>query len=231
MDEKHRYLESLTGHHFLDQKRLTDALTHSSARSLKEGNYERLEFLGDRVLGLLISEMLCRFFPNASEGELSIRLNGLVNAETCAEIAIEAKLPPMIVMSPEMRNLEGRRLLNTYADVVEALIAVIYLEGGLNAVRPFIERFWEQRAKQQGAGRRDAKTELQEWAHQQNGSQPVYRVLKRTGPDHDPIFEVEVRLSGFAPQTARGSSKRAAERGAAEALLKREGVWYEVGKA
>lgn len=230
MIQRH-HLEEITNHRFLNEQRLTEALTHSSARSSLEGNYERLEFLGDRVLGLLIAEMLCSFFPKASEGELSVRLNALVNAETCATIALEAQIPPMIIMSPEMRNLDGRRLVNTYADVVESLIAVIYLDGGLEAVRPFIQRFWQMRAQQQGAGRRDAKTELQEWAHQQNGSQPLYKVLKRTGPDHDPMFDVEVRLSGFAPASGKGRSKRSAERAAAETLLKREGVWYKTEKA
>ncbi|WP_375672596.1 ribonuclease III family protein, partial [Bartonella sp. AA16SXTY] len=117
---------------------------------------ERLEFLGDRVLGLLIAEMLYQLFPQASEGELSVRLNSLVNAQTCADIALEMELPVMIHVGFEMKNLKGRRLTNMYADVIEALIAVIYLDGGLESVRPFIQRYWQSRAKQMDAGRRDA---------------------------------------------------------------------------
>lgn len=218
-------LIKLTGHSFKDENLLHTALTHSSVQASDQGNYERLEFLGDRVLGLLISEMLCHFFPKATEGELSVRLNGLVNADTCAEIALEMGLHNMVYVGPEMKNLEGRRLSNMHADVVEALIAVIYIDGGLEAVRPFINRFWQKRAQQSDAGRRDAKTELQEWAHTQNGAQPHYRIMKRHGPDHDPIFKVEVRLVGFAPEAGEGRSKRHAEQSAAEALLIREGVW------
>ncbi|WP_375701454.1 ribonuclease III, partial [Bartonella sp. AA81SXKL] len=176
------------GHYFKDKKKLKKALTHSSVQGSEQGNYERLEFLGDRVLGLLIAEMLYQLFPQASEGELSVRLNSLVNAQTCADIALEMELPVMIHVGFEMKNLKGRRLTNMYADVIEALIAVIYLDGGLESVRPFIQRYWQSRAKQMDAGRRDAKTQLQEWAHVQGGVQPHYRVVKRSGPDHDPVF-------------------------------------------
>ncbi|GAA5093863.1 ribonuclease III [Bartonella acomydis] len=224
-------LEKLTGHRFKDEERLKRALTHSSVQDSEQGNYERLEFLGDRVLGLLIAEMLYQFFPQASEGELSVRLNGLVNAHTCADVAREMGLPNMIHVGFEMRNFERRRLINMHADVVEALIAVVYLEGGLESVRPFIQRYWQSRAKQMDAGRRDAKTELQEWAHMQGNVQPHYRIIKRSGPDHDPIFMVEVSIVGFAPEIGQGSSKRNAERMAAEKVLRREGIWETMGKS
>ncbi|MDD9330477.1 MAG: ribonuclease III domain-containing protein, partial [Bartonella sp.] len=157
-------LEKLTGHSFKDADRLKRALTHSSVQSSENGNYERLEFLGDRVLGLLIAEMLYKIFPQASEGELSVRLNGLVNAQTCADIALEMGLSDMVHVGCEMKNLEGRRLANMHADVIEALIAVIYLDGGLESVRPDIQRYCQDRAKKMNAGRRDEKTELQERA-------------------------------------------------------------------
>lgn len=224
-------LEKLTGHRFRDKERLKRALTHSSVQDSEQGNYERLEFLGDRVLGLLVAEMLYQFFPQASEGELSIRLNGLVNAHTCADIAREMGLPDMIYVGFEMKNFEGRRLINMHADVVEALIAVMYLDGGLKSVRPFIQRYWQSRAKQMNAGRRDAKTELQEWAHMQGNVQPHYQIIKRSGPDHDPVFMVEVSIAGFAPEIGQGSSKRYAERMAAEKILRREGVWKTIGKS
>ncbi|MCZ2203814.1 ribonuclease III [Bartonella sp. A05] len=223
-------LEMVTGHSFKDEERLKRALTHSSVQGSEQGNYERLEFLGDRVLGFLIAEMLYQFFPRAREGELSVRLNGLVNAQTCADIAQEIGLSDMVHVGSEMKSLEGRRLASVYADVIEALIAVIYLDGGLESARFFIRRYWQDRAKRMDAGRRDAKTELQEWAHTQDSVQPQYRVLNRCGPDHDPTFMVEVSVSGFAPEIGQGSSKRHAERVAAEKILRREGIWETIGK-
>ncbi|WP_336294099.1 ribonuclease III [Bartonella sp. CB169] len=223
-------LERLTGHHFADEGRLKKALTHSSVQDSEQGNYERLEFLGDRVLGLVIAKMLYQLFPQASEGELSVRLNGLVNAQTCADIALEIGLPDMIHVGFEMRSLKRRRLTNIYADVIESLIAVIYLDGGLESVCPFIEKYWQSRAKKMDAARRDAKTELQEWAHVQGGVQPHYRVIKRSGPDHDPVFMVEVSILGFASEIGQGNSKRCAERMAAEKILRREGIWETIGK-
>ncbi|RCL03100.1 MAG: ribonuclease III [Candidatus Tokpelaia sp. JSC189] len=222
-----KQLEKAIGYHFKNKAQLEGALTHASFQGANQGNgnYERLEFLGDRVLGLLIAEILSQFFPNATVGELSIRLNGLVNAEVCAQVSEEIGLPDKILMGAEMKSLEGRRLINIYADVVEALIAVIYLDGGLEAVRPFIHRYWDRRAQGSEGQRRDAKTQLQEWAHQESGTQPFYRILKRKGPDHDPVFEVEVRVSGFAPAKGKGQSKRQAERAAAEKMLCQEGVW------
>ncbi len=218
-------LAERTGHRFSDLKRLERALTHSSVQAPQRANYERLEFLGDRVLGLAVAEMLFLSFPDAPEGELSVRLNGLVNAETCAAVADELDLARLIHTGSDIKSLTDKRLLNVRADVVEALTAAIYLEGGLEAVRPFVKRFWGGRALETGAARRDAKTELQEWAHQQGNVHPSYAVLSRSGPDHDPLFVVEVTVAGFAPAEGRGRSKRVAEQGAAEAMLHREGVW------
>ncbi|MBB5701333.1 ribonuclease-3 [Ochrobactrum daejeonense] len=218
-------LEERTGHRFLDLKRLDRALTHSSVQAPSRANYERLEFLGDRVLGLTVAEMLFDAFPEASEGELSVRLNALVNAETCAAIADEMGLAELIHTGSDIKSLNDKRLLNVRADVVEALIATIYLDGGLEAVRPFVKRYWKKRSQQTGAGRRDAKTELQEWAHQQGNVHPSYAIVSRSGPDHDPLFTVEVTVKGFAPETGQGRSKRIAEQSAAEAMLYREGIW------
>jgi ribonuclease-3 len=213
----------LSGHLFRDKVLLRCALTHSSLRA-HNGNYERLEFLGDRVLGLVVSEMIYNFFPSVLEGELSLRLNVLVNADTCAQVAEEIGLPDMIRMGMDTRFLEKRRIRNIYADVVESLIAVLYLEGGLKIVRPFISLYWSERVSGSKNVRRDAKTALQEWAHKNASSQPVYRMMKRTGLDHDPVFEVQVEVCGFSAQ-ARGSSKRRAELAAAEIILSKEGVW------
>jgi len=216
-------LESVIGYQFQDKERLRRALTHASVQTA-QGNYERLEFLGDRVLGLAVAEMLCQMFPQASEGELSVRLNALVNTEICAEIACQIGLPDFIHTGADMKEFDGRRMTNIHADVVEALIATLYMEGGLAAVRQLIARFWEERARTSSRPRRDAKTRLQEWAHQQNGAHPVYRLIKRQGPDHEPSFQIEVNVSGFAPARGSGSSKRLAEREAAQAFLAREGI-------
>jgi len=199
------------------------ALTHASAG---EGtDYQRLEFLGDRVLGLVVAQMVFEANPGAPEGELSLRLNALVNAETLAEIADEIGLSGLIVAGSELRTLTGRKRVNLRGDVMEALIAALYLEGGLEAARAFIRRYWEDRSKAPTAARRDAKTELQEWAHQVAKASPAYTVEKREGPDHDPLFEVSVRIDGVTPATGAGRSKREAEQAAAAAILLREGVW------
>jgi len=222
-----------TGHAFADRQRLQRALTHASARSSHAGvDYERFEFLGDRVLGLVVADMLLAAFPNAAEGELSLRLNALVNAEALSEIAEEIGLPELIRAGSDVRGLEGRKRVNLRADALESLIAVLYLDGGLEAARAFIERYWRPRSQAIGAARRDAKTELQEWAHQAAaGATPAYRIDGREGPDHDPLFTVSVKVGQFAPAIGSGRSKREAEQAAAAALLLREGVWLNEGSA
>lgn len=223
-----RMIEERTGHVFEDVARLERALTHSSARAANarqgDADYERLEFLGDRVLGLVVAEMLFSAFPKADEGELSVRLNALVNAETCAAVADELGLFEFIRTGADVRQLADKRLMNLRADVMESLIAAIYLESGLEAARTFILRHWQGRADGTEA-RRDPKTELQEWAHQQGGAYPLYVVESREGPDHDPLFIVKVTVGKFEPGYGRGRSKRMAEQEAAEQVLYREGVW------
>lgn len=221
-----------TGHAFRDRQRLQRALTHASARGQHAGtDYERFEFLGDRVLGLVVADMLLAGFPDAPEGELSVRLNALVNAEALAEIAEEIGLPDLVHAGSDVRRLEGRKRVNLRADALESLIAVLYLDGGLEAARAFIHRHWMPRAKATGAARRDPKTVLQEWAHQSAASAPVYAIEGREGPDHDPLFTVSVRVGDFDAAVGRGRSKREAEQAAASALLVREGVWANEGSA
>ena len=219
-----RRLEEQTSHTFRDLARLERALTHASARQSVGSDYERLEFLGDRVLGLVIAEMLFRAYPTASEGELSLRLNSLVNADTCAAVADEIGLHEFIRTGSDVKGLADKRLKSLRADVVESLIATIYLDGGLEAAQPFIQRYWDARSREINSAQRDPKTELQEWAHQQDGAQPIYRVVERTGTAHDPQCTVKVEVKGFAPATGMGRSKRIAEQEAAVALLYREGV-------
>jgi ribonuclease-3 len=223
-------LKERTGHVFRDHERLQRALTHASARGAKAGtDYERFEFLGDRVLGLIIADMLFHAFPNAAEGELSVRLNALVNAEALAEIADEIGLPDLIRAGSEVKTLAGRKRVNIRADALESLIAALYLDGGMEAAKRFVLRYWEPRSKVTGAARRDPKTELQEWAHQAASATPAYQIESREGPDHDPLFTVSVRVGEFEPATATGRSKREAEQAAAAAILQREGVWGQEG--
>lgn len=218
-------IEAATGHTFANPDRLARALTHASARGTAGVDYERLEFLGDRVLGLCIAEMLFARFGSANEGELSVRLNALVNADTLADVADEIGLGTVIRTGSDMRDVTSARLKSVRADVVEALIATLYLDGGLEAARPFIRRYWTERAHHDEAARRDAKTELQEWAHREHNMTPKYQVIERLGPDHEPSFTVEVSLAPLAPETARGASKRQAEQLAATHMLVREGIW------
>lgn len=224
-------LEAIIGYDFREKARLDRALTHASARSAKAGNYERLEFLGDRVLGLCVAELLFSTFRSATEGELSVRLNQLVSADSCAAIADEMELHRFIRTGADVKKLTGKTMLNVRADVVESLIATIYLDGGLEPARKFILKYWQKRATSVDAGRRDAKTELQEWAHAKFAATPLYRIDDRTGPDHDPSFTVTVEIPGLPPETGVDRSKRAAEQVAATRLLEREGVWQKPSAA
>jgi ribonuclease-3 len=214
-----------TGYAFRDLERLERALTHASARSQAGADYERLEFLGDRVLGLVVAEMLFKAFPAAPEGELAVRLNALVSGATCAEVADEIGLTALIRADSGLRSLGGPKGRSTRADVMEALLAAIYLEGGLEAARPVIEKHWGPRSRRAHGAKRDPKTALQEWAHQTAGAVPTYAVAGREGPDHDPVFTVSVTVGNLQPTLGKGRSKREAEQSGATALLVREGVW------
>ncbi|MEO1701605.1 MAG: ribonuclease III [Pseudomonadota bacterium] len=218
-------IEKATGHKFDNLERLDRALTHASARHRTGKDYERLEFLGDRVLGLCIAQMLFQLYPDAPEGELSVRLNALVNADTLAEVSDEIGLHDLIRTGSDVRNIQSDRLKNMRADVVEALIAALYLEAGLEGARAFVSRYWGERAEATGALRRDAKTELQEWAHKLHATTPHYVIVNRDGPDHEPKFTVEVGVGNLEPIRANGASKRQAEQAAAGAMLVRENVW------
>jgi ribonuclease-3 len=222
-------LEKRIGYEYSDYSNVERALTHASLRKKPEDgfHYERLEFLGDRVLGLAIAHMLHHAFPAAAEGELSLRYNALVKGETLAEIADDLRLHEFIRAGGDLKGLAGKRLRSVRADVLEALIASIYLDGGLGAAEEFVRRFWSGRIDTAAPARRDSKTALQEWAHAHHHGTPVYKEKNRTGPDHDPVFTVVVRIAGGFEATGAGRSKRAAEQEAARALLISEGVWRE----
>lgn len=220
-------LETVIGHVFADKQWLNRAFTHASTGMAKDANYERLEFLGDRVLGLCVAELLFSTFGKAPEGELSVRFNQLVSADTCAEIADEIGLHRFIQTGADVKKLTGKRMMNVRADVVESLIAALYLDGGLDVARTFILRYWKSRSVRADGARRDAKTELQEWAHARFAITPAYKVDDRSGPDHDPRFTVTVEVAGVKPETGVDRSKRAAEQVAATRMLEREGVWQK----
>jgi ribonuclease III len=226
-------LEAAIGHKFADRDRLMRALTHSSAQVSRgrKGDYERLEFLGDRVLGLCVAEMLFTTFRDATEGELSVRFNQLVSAEACASVADEMQLHRFIRTGSDVKKITAKNMLNVRADVVESLIAAIYLEAGLEAARGFILKYWTSRAARADGARRDAKTELQEWTHARYGAPPIYKVADRSGPDHDPRFTVIVEIPGLKPEIGIDRSKRAAEQVAATKILEREGVWAKASDA
>jgi len=223
-------VEERLGYRFQDRELLRRALTHASALD-NDGDhrqtYQRLEFVGDRVLGLTIAEMLFAAFPDAAEGELARRLNHLVRQETCAAVALEADLGKAMLIGEGEAQSGGRKKRPLLADVCEAVIAALYLDGGFDVARRFIEKHWRERLHSKDAPRRDAKTMLQEWAQGRGLEPPTYAIADRSGPDHEPVFLVEVSVAGFEGMTAKGRSRRQGEQAAAAAFLVREGVWSE----
>src|SRR5689334_22713492 len=219
-------LEDRIGYKFADKDLLERALTHISALSggNRAASYQRLEFLGDHVLGLVISDMLYRAFPKADEGELSRRLADLVRKETCTEIARSIDLGAAIRVGSSEQNAGARTRPAILADVCEAVIGAVYLDGGYKAAEQLVERLWEVRLRATAQPLRDPKTVLQEWAQARGLPTPAYREVARSGPDHNPEFRVAVQLPAFAPAEGLGRSKRAAEQAAAAAMLAREGV-------
>jgi ribonuclease-3 len=220
-------LEQRIGYRFSDAAQLEMALTHISALRggrNRAGSYQRLEFLGDHVLGLVISDMLYRAFPKADEGELSRRLADLVRKETCTEIARSIDLGAAIRVGSSENNAGARTRPAILADVCEAVIGAVYLDGGYKAAEQLVERLWEVRLRATAQPLRDPKTVLQEWAQARGLPTPAYREVARSGPDHNPEFRVAVQLPAFAPAEGLGRSKRAAEQAAAAAMLAREGV-------
>lgn len=216
------------GHAFSDPAILRRALTHSSARTAKSAarDNERLEFLGDRVLGLCVAEMLMQAFPEEAEGDLARRFNRLVRKEMCAAIADEDwRLGGSMVMSGGEALSGGRRKVTILGNACEAVLGAIYLDGGYEAARDVVRRFWEPRLREAEDVPADAKTALQEWAQGRGFALPLYLVTERKGPDHAPEFEVRVEVEGRDAAFGSGASKRMAEQDAAQAMLVREKVW------
>jgi len=212
---------AILGYQFRDGALLTSALTHPSRRaSGRASAYERLEFLGDRVLGLVIAEMLLRAFPDESEGDLAKRHAGLVRAETCALIARQWELHKLLDAASS--EYAGGEIANpaTLSDACEALIGAIYLDSDFAHAQAIVARFWSPLLGANLAPPSEPKTALQEWAQARGLPLPEYREVSRQGPDHAPEFVIEVLVKGHKPAQGQGTSRRAAEKAAAENLLK-----------
>lgn len=217
-------IEALIGHRFGRSRLLEGALTHPSAPDAAEiagssVGYERLEFLGDRVLGLVVAEMLTLRFPDENEGALSKRLVGLVRTEMLLEIAKDIDLAAYMRMADGSGNSWARQRDTMLADGMEALIGAVFLDGGYKAASAVVRGFWEDKLDASAPPPKDPKTTLQEWAQARALPLPVYDLAGREGPDHQPVFRIVVHVEGQPPMSASGKSKRAAEQAAAEALL------------
>ncbi len=218
------------GHRFARPELLSEALTHRGAAAQTHGGAaaggegprfgnERLEFLGDRVLGLVIAEMIHADFPDEAEGALARRLTGLVRREALEQVADGLDLGRYMIMAESDARAGARANRGLQAAACEAGIGALYLDGGLDAARRFIIERWRPLLDAFGGGARDAKTRLQEWAQARGLALPSYREISRSGPAHEPQFVIEAKVAGFGPACGRAASKRAAEQAAAEALL------------
>jgi ribonuclease-3 len=206
---------------------LIRALSHAS---IGAGSNERLEFLGDRVLGLIVAERLHAEYPEETEGGLAVRLNALVRREACAKVAEAAGLQQHLIMAGAEQASGGRNKSAILAGACEAVIAALYLDGGMDAAKAFVTRYWGVAFSTFAPELRDAKTAFQEWAQSgvlREKVQPIYAVKERSGPDHAPMFTVEVKVPGHEPQKGEGPTKRDAEQDAAKRMLQRLGVWKQ----
>ncbi|MEL6288743.1 MAG: ribonuclease III [Pseudomonadota bacterium] len=223
-------LEARIGYRFANDTWLRRALVHASARARQDvdRDNERLEFLGDRVLGLTMADVLFRRFPDASEGDLARTFNTLVRKETCADVANELDLGRYLELGDGEKKGGGRRKTAILGDACEALMGAVFLDGGFDAAHDVIARLWGDRLDIEDAVPADAKTTLQEWAQGRGLPLPSYEEVGREGPDHRPMFTTRVAIEGVAPGLGRGESKRVSEQAAARAVLEREGVWETV---
>ena len=209
------------GHDFREPARLVEAVTHASMSAPTRPDNQRLEFLGDRVLGLVMAEALLAADESAAEGTLAPRFNALVRKETCAAVAREIGLGDVLRLGRSEMMSGGRRKEALLADALEAVIAAVYLDGGFAPAKALVLRLWGDRIASVREDARDAKTALQEWAQARGQTPPAYVELGREGPDHAPLFTIEARLADGTAARARAPSKRQAEQAAAKALLDR----------
>lgn len=235
---RHKELEKALGYKFRDQDLLSAALTHASVRTDNpdRSDNERLEFLGDRVLGLAVADWLNGTFPDESEGRLARRFNQLVCRNACAEVARAIDLGESLILSTSEAESGGREKDTILADAMEAVLGAVFREAGFDTAGALVKRLWSERLASlpestERPGRKglaDAKTRLQEWAQSQGLALPRYREVERRGPDHAPNFTTEVSVEGHTPARGTGASKKSAEQAAAAALLSRTGVWSGV---
>ena len=218
MSDLERWVQETLGHAPKDPALFERAVTHSSRSDV---HYQRLEFLGDRVLGLAIASWLYELFPDEPEGKLSHRLNALVSGQTCAEVGREMGAGAHLLLGKQARDDGAADSGNVLGDVVEALIGALYLEGGLGVASAFIRRAWGKRVSTHDNAPKHPKSWLQEWAAANNRKPPIYRLTGRSGPHHAPRFEVEVEIKGAGTASAEGLSKQEAEKAAAQALLEK----------
>ncbi len=218
-------VQKILQYSFKDLSLLELALTHASMG--KDKNNERLEFLGDRVLGLAIAELLNGNFPEAPEGELARRFNRLVKKDTCAIVAKELELGPHIIMGEGERESGGSEKPTILADACEAILGAIFLDSGYAPTKALIFRMWSPKLLSSDVIPTDPKSALQEWAQSRRLALPKYGEVNREGPDHAPQFTTEVRIDGLAPAKGTGTSKRASEQEAARTMLRREGIWKD----
>lgn len=209
------------GHVFKSPDFLVRAVTHSSMVSVHRDDNQRQEFLGDRVLGLVMAEALLSADKNAPEGLLAPRYNALVRKETCAEVARQIDIGAVLKLGRSEMKSGGRRKEALLADAMEAVIAAVYQDAGYDTARAVVLTLWGERVGNVAEDARDAKTALQEWAQGRGETPPSYVEVARTGPDHQPIFTIEVRLASGASEQATAGSKRYAEQAAAKALLEK----------
>lgn len=209
----------LIGHEFKEVGLLVEALTHASLSSSTRPDNQRLEFLGDRVLGLVIAEALLNTDKNASEGVLAPRFNSLVRKETCADVAIDIGLGEVLKLGRSEMLSGGRRKQALLGDAMEAVIAAVFLDADFDTARAMILRLWGTRISMAENDARDSKTILQEWAQARGQNPPTYVELRRSGPDHAPVFEICVKLDSGETAMANASSKRQAQQAAATELL------------
>lgn len=232
-------LETKINYQFKEKSLLSSALTHASSisqtkkskkthQSTKENqdeDNERLEFLGDRVLGLSISAVLIKLYPESPEGDLARRYNNLVRRQTCTEVAKDLDLGKYLILSAGEERSGGRTKSTILANAMEALLGAIFLDGGYAAADEMIKTFWQDKITEGEQIELDAKTALQEWAQGQGFDLPIYTNLSRSGPDHSPVFETKVTVEGIGEGVGKGPSKRIAEQMAAKNLLEKEKVW------
>ncbi|HEY4848380.1 MAG TPA: ribonuclease III [Methylocella sp.] len=225
-----RALEARIGHVFANRSLIAAALTHvSAATGSKRETYQRLEFLGDRVLGLAVSGMLYEAFPEAGEGELSRRLAGLVRKESCAEAALAWGVDSCVRLG-EIELQTRTPNMAILGDVCEAIIGAVFLDAGYEAAKAVVIAAFGERMLSPGRPLRDPKTALQEWVQAQGFPTPLYRETARSGPDHAPEFTISVEVPGYRHAEAKGFSKRLAEQAAAAAFIAREGIGEDVEK-